>query len=209
LDKSPASAQKLCDAAKNGDVEGVKKLLEAGVDPDGVARDGKTPLMAAAGGGHLRVVEALLEGFADPNFGKGSDTPMTIAFQKGNQDVLKALFAASFNTLDSMVNSRTALGGSGPLGDDGRPRTPFEEWSESAQNGLRGQAKKLASLAPGRRDGFDSPGASRRLGGYAEQKKINLSDDHDSDMLREQSVRMTMKRVATDGNPRSQKKELF
>lgn len=75
--------QKLIDASKNGDVNKVNELLASGIDPDGPGKGGETPLMAAARGGHLAVVEALVQAFADPTLGKGEETPLTIAFQKG------------------------------------------------------------------------------------------------------------------------------
>jgi len=85
LDKSDKSMQQLINEAKNGNVAKVNELLASGIDPDGPAKDGKTPLMAATTAGHVAVVEALLGAYADPTLGKNAETPLTIAFQKGNQ----------------------------------------------------------------------------------------------------------------------------
>lgn len=191
LDKSPDKVQKLCDAAKNGDVAGVKALLEAGIDPDGPARDGKTPLMHAAGSGKLAVVEALLSAFADPNLGKGDDTPLTIAFQKGNQDILKALFGASFSALGNMVNSA-------PMDISGYAATGgMEDVPESATDDLRGITQRLAQVSKDReksptnkRD--DSPG--RR---FAQQTLEEEDEDNPkAAMLRTANVRMTMQTLS-------------
>jgi len=187
LDKSPDKVQKLCDAAKNGDVNGVNQLLASGIDPDGLTRNGMTALMAAAGGGHLRVVEALLAGCADPNVGKGSETPLTIAFQKGNQDILKALFSASFNTLDTMVGSSSALGGL----DSYQGRGPIESVPENADDQYRDITRKLAAVSKDKRE--SSPERTR-YGNYADKMSdVKVTGEEESDLMRTDACRMTLR----------------
>ncbi|NXK92552.1 CDN2B inhibitor, partial [Formicarius rufipectus] len=56
----------LCSAAARGDCEEVRKLLEAGVDPNGTNCFGRTPLQVMMLGSP-RVTELLLQRGADPN----------------------------------------------------------------------------------------------------------------------------------------------
>jgi hypothetical protein len=190
LDRSPDKVQKLCDAAKNGDVEGVHRLLESGIDPDGASRDGRTPLMAAATGGHLRVVQALLAAYADPNVGKGADTPLTIAFQKGNQDILKALFGASFNALDNMVLSTSGFTGVSAHGySGGIIEAEPASVPDSAMDNLRHVTAKLASVSSDRRD-ISPFRQTARYGNYGD--KVMLEPKKGGE-IREQAVRLTMR----------------
>ena len=55
------------DAARQGDLERVRKMLKAGVDVDAPSRYGATALSFAAEKGHLELVKFLLEKGADPN----------------------------------------------------------------------------------------------------------------------------------------------
>ena len=67
----PAYAQdlgsQLLEAAKGGQTEKVKALLEAGADVEAKDNDGETVLMVAAVGGYTDVVRTLLEAGADVN----------------------------------------------------------------------------------------------------------------------------------------------
>jgi ankyrin repeat protein len=54
-------------AAKSGDVEAARALLESGADINSRDRYGQTALMLAARGGHEALVETLIEHGADPN----------------------------------------------------------------------------------------------------------------------------------------------
>ncbi|NXF23322.1 CDN2B inhibitor, partial [Rhodinocichla rosea] len=56
----------LCSAAARGDHEEVRRLLQAGVDPNGINRFGRTPLQVMMLGSP-RVPELLLRHGADPN----------------------------------------------------------------------------------------------------------------------------------------------
>lgn len=187
LDKSADKIQKLIDAASKGDAATVKQLLESGVDPDGPAKDGRTPLMAAASGGSLPVIEALVGACADPTLGKGSETPLTIAFQKGNQNVLKALFAASFQTLDGVV-------GPGVVYDPRYSLSQVVQSSDdvpaSAIDDLREMTAKLAHM---NRDCGNSSPVGGKYGNYTEMMENCEHDEKDSDLLREEAVRLAMK----------------
>ncbi|XP_069736339.1 cyclin-dependent kinase 4 inhibitor B-like [Phaenicophaeus curvirostris] len=59
-------SDRLCSAAARGDREEVRRLLDAGVDPNGTNAFGRTPLQVMMLGS-LRVAELLLQRGADPN----------------------------------------------------------------------------------------------------------------------------------------------
>jgi len=184
LDKSDKSMQKLIAAATKGDVAAVQACLDEGIDPDGPAKDGSTPLMKATAGGHLPVIEALLAAFADPTLGKGSETPMTIAFEKGKQDILKVLFAATFNSLDSMTNS-----GAIPQYGDGMGVN--SEVPDNAMYEYKEITTQLAKINR-ERERPESPAGHKKFGNYAGQATGDGEHEKDSDMVREEGVRLMM-----------------
>lgn len=59
--------QTLCDAAADGDLARVRRLLADGVSEDSADEDATTALMAASFAGEARVVRLLLDAGADPN----------------------------------------------------------------------------------------------------------------------------------------------
>jgi len=82
----------LHDAAFNGDVKRVKKLLEKGENPNAKDKDGWTPLHTAAYMGHVDVVKLLLEHGANPNIqNKDGVTPLHTAAFWDRVDVVKLL----------------------------------------------------------------------------------------------------------------------
>ncbi|XP_027526069.1 cyclin-dependent kinase 4 inhibitor B-like [Neopelma chrysocephalum] len=67
MEGSPrGDGDRLCTAAARGDREEVRKLLDAGVDPNATNRFGRTPLQVMMLGS-TRVAELLLQRGADPN----------------------------------------------------------------------------------------------------------------------------------------------
>jgi len=190
LDKSAASMEKLITAAKNGDNAKVSELLASGIDPDGPGPKGETPLMAATSAGHCAVVETLCAAFADPTMGKGEDTPMTIAFQKGKQDILKVLFKASFDIMGP--NAKSEICPMSLVPDN-------KDVPEGAEQDLREVTKMIAHLGAGRPD---SPVKAGKYGNYAHMASTDASADaeKDSDMMREQSVRLAMKSLVKTAN---------
>lgn len=184
LDKTDKSMQQLISEAKNGNTAKVTELLASGIDPDGPAKDGKTPLMAATAAGHVAVVEALLGAYADPTLGKGEETPLTIAFQKGNQNLLKVLFNASFNNLNGMVAP-----GALDLPDVG-VRSENQDVPDSALSDLK---EVTGMIAKQQRERPASP-EHKKYGNYSHMAgQVTAQSDEDGDCLRTASVRLAMK----------------
>lgn len=106
LDRSPEMVAQMYKAVESGQAEAVKRLLSAGADPNGVKEGRPSPLLMATSKGNLPIVQELLAAGADPYLGGGptSDTPILVAFQKGHSDVLRALFKASFQTLEAAMS---------------------------------------------------------------------------------------------------------
>ena len=57
---APPDDWPLLDAARSGDTEAVRSLLEGGADPDVAQGDGLTPLHLAAQQGHVEIADLLI-----------------------------------------------------------------------------------------------------------------------------------------------------
>jgi ankyrin repeat protein len=79
----------LIEAAALGDVHGMSLLVDSGVDVNGVALDGWTPLTRAAHAGKLEAVKLLLARGADIN--RGTVTPLHWAAFRGHLEVARFL----------------------------------------------------------------------------------------------------------------------
>ena len=86
----------LLQAAKQGDVEAVRSLLDGGADPNEAHGDGLTALHIAAERGHVGIAELLIDAGAEVGAKTriGSYTPLHLAGRGGHTDVALALLEA-------------------------------------------------------------------------------------------------------------------
>ena len=78
-------------AARQGDVDIARLLINAGADIDGVAGNGTSPLVVATHSGHSELARFLLEQGADANAIGAGYTAMHAAILRGDLDTVKAL----------------------------------------------------------------------------------------------------------------------
>jgi len=99
------------DAAHTGNIEAVKKHLDAGTDVNAKDEDGYTPLYAVAGGGHNEIAELLISKGADVN-AKDKDgwTSLHEATMGGHKEVAELLIVKGAD-----VNAKEEFDGWTPL----------------------------------------------------------------------------------------------
>lgn len=97
----------LFNAANNGHIGPVKRLLAAGANVELADTEELSPLYLASYGGHVEVVRLLLAAGAntDTRNGKGEWSPLHTAAEKGHTDVVRELVAAGAD-----VNQRSKRG---------------------------------------------------------------------------------------------------
>jgi beta-lactamase regulating signal transducer with metallopeptidase domain len=82
----------LLEAAQEGDVDDVTKLLNAGANINAKVEGDGSPLIVAARAGHLKTVELLLDRGADPDLAvPGDGNAIIMAAREGHEDVVKLL----------------------------------------------------------------------------------------------------------------------
>ncbi|XP_030481092.1 protein arginine N-methyltransferase 2 isoform X1 [Cannabis sativa] len=117
----------LCEAARNGDAETVKTLLDSGVDASHFDGEGLTPLMHAAKLGHADVIKALLEAGAPWNALSPSNLSAgDFAMELGHQEAFDALLNAGIQAelvLGTIARKESKMGDRDYLDD----RVSFSE----------------------------------------------------------------------------------
>ena len=87
-----AQAGPLHDAAGNGDLAAVERLLDAGTDIDEAGRNAETPLVAAALAGQVAIAELLIKRGADVMArNRGGFTPLHAAAYSGSVEIARLL----------------------------------------------------------------------------------------------------------------------
>lgn len=86
----------------------VKELIDSGAEPDLAAEGGKTPLIFAAGIGHIPAMELLLSYGADINFNRNGTALMEAAYL-GNKNSLSFLLASGADRSIKRSDGETAL----------------------------------------------------------------------------------------------------
>jgi ankyrin repeat protein len=112
LMQNPALNEEMLAAARKGDIDAVKSLLEKGASLEATSRYGQTPLFFAARNGHEELVKFLLAKGANPNV---SDTFYKIslisaAADKGNTGVVKLLLEAGSDSAGAALEIAVGRG---------------------------------------------------------------------------------------------------
>ncbi|HEY0079637.1 MAG TPA: ankyrin repeat domain-containing protein [Pyrinomonadaceae bacterium] len=104
-DARQALNNQLWEAARKGDAEAVKRLLDAGADVNAKFRYGATALFKAADGGHLEVVKVLLERGADARVKDTfyGATALTWALMNNRFEVVRVLLDRNGEGVDEVL----------------------------------------------------------------------------------------------------------
>ena len=95
----------MCTAAKNGHLEVVQMLLEAGADKELPNILGEPPLFAACEKGHVDIVKLLLAEGAEQKVNLEGESPLFIAAHGGHVEVAKQLLQTSGEDLGDIRRS--------------------------------------------------------------------------------------------------------
>lgn len=97
--------------AEEGDLSAVQRLIDAGADVRHPSSDPDvgTPLTVAAGAGHTRVLNLLIDSGADPDEGPAGRTPLHEATMMGRSDAVRALLHAGANPNYTCAEGNTPL----------------------------------------------------------------------------------------------------
>ncbi|HIX89107.1 MAG TPA: ankyrin repeat domain-containing protein [Candidatus Akkermansia intestinavium] len=104
-----ACASPLHEAAFQGRVDEVRRLLEAGADPHARSFTGETPLHLAALAGRADVVRLLLDKGADPRADSSRGTPLHRAAEGGAAEVVELLLNAGASVQAPATGDETPL----------------------------------------------------------------------------------------------------
>ena len=96
-------------AVGKNDVEGTRRVLDAGVDPDKADIIGRRPLAMAVDNNQDKIVGMLLKAGANPNLpGKNNDTPLIKAIFWENKLIIEQLLTAGANPIVKGAKGTTA-----------------------------------------------------------------------------------------------------
>ena len=169
-----ADGPPLVDAARNGNVDGVRSLLKSGAEPNQTAPDGSTAVHWAVHGDNLAMLNALLDAGAKPDtVTRYKITPLTLAAQNGNAALVERLLAAGANPDAASEEGQTALMTAARNGSVAAVRALLKR---GAQVGLaesfRGQTALMFAAGEGNTDAarllleFGAKVNERSKGGY-------------------------------------------
>lgn len=106
----PALDRALVEAADEGDIEGVKELLDGGANINAAVDGDGSPLIIAAREGYLELVTMLLDRGADPNLGvEGDGNPLIMASREGHTRIVELLLSRGARVEEVVPGDENAL----------------------------------------------------------------------------------------------------
>jgi ankyrin repeat protein len=102
---SPDDARDLLDAARHGDAETVRRLIESGLDSDVRDDRGQAPIILAIRNGHGAVVQLLLDHGANPHSidFEGEGTALAAAVRLADEAIARQLIAAGADLNPALI----------------------------------------------------------------------------------------------------------
>ena len=94
------------DAARTGDLEKIKSLVDSGIDPNDITGDNHSPLTVAASGNKLEAIDLLISLGADINLVSVNRTPLLAAIEYDNTEAAYKLILKGAS-LDHIKGTRT------------------------------------------------------------------------------------------------------
>lgn len=113
LDNSMIPLRDLCQAARNGNLDSIRKSLEKGADVNTIGPEGLTLLGCAAISGQRNMVEFLLASGA--HMENTPQSPLSLAAEHGHKDIVRLLmdWGADIESLDRFGRTPLSLSASG------------------------------------------------------------------------------------------------
>jgi len=110
IDDEENGDEDLIEATKNGNIELVKELIDAGVDVNLQDEDEETALILASVEGHIEIVKLLIEAGADLNIkSRYGKTALMWTSQYGHTEIVKLLIDAGVDLNIKDIDGKTAL----------------------------------------------------------------------------------------------------
>ena len=140
------------DAALDGDIDEVKRQLDAGVDPNLKSSKGANPLFYAVYGGHLEIVELLITRGADVNAVYLNNSVLDQAHSYDDQEMVELLEAHGAEVTDKVNGKGDAKGKSAFLSiknfGDGDIIVEFDSGLLQTANSINGPWEDVDEVSP-------------------------------------------------------------
>lgn len=145
----------LADAARRGDVNRMRTLLEQGALVNVPDVWGNTPLLYAAREGHVEAVRALLRAGASPHGRDGDMTPLAAAALRGHASAVRVLLRAGADPGAAGLNGQVALLGAMQLGHVDTLRLLLQAGASTQVVNRQGDSPLVMAINSGRADLLD------------------------------------------------------
>lgn len=161
--------QALYEAAEEGDISEITRLLNAGADVNSVIDGDGSPLIGAARNGRIEAVRLLLDRGADPNLASDGDgNPLIMAAREGHADVVTLLLDRGARIDEVVPSDENAL-----IQASGNGQLAVVKLLVS--RGANVNARVLVDDYPGRKAEWRTPLSMARKGGHGKVEAFLLA----------------------------------